>query len=110
MPVCRDCGSVNIQFDEPTDDGWWSTLVTMSDQVPSQEICEAWLDEKGISDEIAEDAAHDMHNKLRYNPKTQRWMPGGYLGIYDTWRSWCRNALRRNGQGSGMKAKAGGYY
>lgn len=100
MPyVCPNCGDVDVVYvpGEEPDDDWYSYLVTMSVEVPSRERCEGWLDEKGISDEIALDTARDMHNKLRWEPKMQRWNPGGYLTIYATWQSWCRNAFRRNG-------------
>ena len=97
MLVCNDCGSTSIRSSEEPDDDFYAYLVTMSTEVPSREHCEDWLAKKGVSEEIALDTAEDMHNKLRYSEKTRRWNPGGYLTIYGTWQSWCRNALRRNG-------------
>ena len=111
--ACRDCGSVDIQFDEPAEEDWWGLLVDKSTEMPSREHCQDWLDGWGIPDAIALDTARDIHNKLRYAPKTQRWMPGGYLGIYATWQSWCRNAMKRNGtqpSERGLIRKAGGNY
>ena len=112
--TCRACGSTAIQFDEPAEEDWWGLLIDKSSEVPSRERCEAWLDSWGIPDETALDVARDIHNKLRWTPKTERWMPGGYLTIYFTWQSWCRLAMKRNGYQpkprSGLITKRGGYW
>ena len=113
MLACNDCGSNDVRSSEEPDDDWYAYLVTMSTAVPGREHCEGWLDEKGISEEIALDTARDMHNKLRWAPKTQRWMPGAYLTIWGTFQGWCRNAQRRNGHQPssvrGLITKSGAY-
>ncbi len=117
MLACNDCGSLDVRSTEEPDDDWYAYLVTMSTAVPGREHCEDWLAEKDISEEIALDTARDMHNKLRYSEKTGRWNPGGYLTIYATWQSWCRNAIKRQGNSNGHRAtessmitKKGGNY
>ena len=113
--VCHECGSLNVGTDgEPPPDDWYALLVTMSDQVPSQEHCEAWLDSKGLSDEAADAVAISMHASLRYDPKKQAWMYNG-KPRYDIWRTfqtWMNREVRRNGHqaGTSMIRKEGGRY
>ena len=114
MPACRDCGSTDIELDEPADDGWFSILVTLSDQVPSEDHCLDWLDSKGISDNDAEQTALSIRAKLRYDPKKKAWMYGKteHYDIWATFQVWCLRDLRENGRkpGTSMKVKEGGRY
>ena len=113
MPACRDCGSTDIQFDDAPDGDWWDTLITISDRVPGRDHCTAWLDSKGIADEVAEQVATSMLASLRYDSKKGVWKRGSteYVQIWATFRSWCLRDLRQNGArpGTSMKVKEGYY-
>ncbi|KKN13752.1 hypothetical protein LCGC14_1003020 [marine sediment metagenome] len=110
--VCQDCGSPNVVTNgEAPPDDWYSILVTLSDRVPSEDHCQAWLDSKGIPDEVAEQTATSMLASLRYDKKLGVWKRGKteYVQIWATFRSWCLRDLRQNGQrpGTSMKVKEG---
>lgn len=109
MPLCPECGTL---FTEKTaDDGWYSILVTLSDQVPGEEHCLDWLDSKGISDDLIEQVTLSMKAKLRYDPKKRAWMYGKteHYDIWATCQTWCLRDLRQNGRkpGTSMKVKEG---
>ena len=123
MPACRDCGSVNIEPDAPTEDGYYSILATLSDQIPSEQHCDDWLEGKGIGADEAEQTATAMLASLRYDPKKAVWVRGRteYVNIWAVFQSWCLRDLRQNGArskspygyhpaGSGLKIKEGGRY
>ena len=115
MPAaCRDCGSVNIQLGEPSDDDYYSILATLSAEIPSEEHCDDWLAGKGISVEDAEQTATAMLASLRYDKKAGVWKRGRteYVQIWATFRSWSLRDQRQNGQrpGSSMLVKKGTYY
>lgn len=112
---CRDCGSTDIQSDQPADDGWYSILVTLSDQVPSEDHCQAWLESRGISDATVEQVATSMLASLRYDIKKRVWHRGKteYVDVWAMFRSWCLRDLRQNSangtggvrSGTGMRVK-----
>ncbi len=118
MAVCRDCGSLDIQLDEPADDGYYAVLVTLSDQVPSEESCDAWLVEHDYTLKMASAVAQAMKNALWYDIGRGAWytlqVDGAkekrkyYKSIVLTWYSWMRREARlipRTGPGSGMMVK-----
>ena len=97
--VCVDCGSTNVVSDAQADEDWYSILVTLSDQVPNQEHCEAWMDAKGYGDEMGDAVAVAMHSSLRYDLKKRGWVYNG-KPRYDIWRiyqTWMGLEARRNG-------------
>ncbi len=111
--VCQDCGSLNVTTDGAEPEEWFPILVTLSDQVPSEETCIAWLNSKGISDESAEQTATSMWAGLRWEPKEKAWLYKGkpHYSIWATFRSWCLRDLRQNGArpSRGLKIKEGYY-
>ncbi len=112
MPACRDCGSVDIEPDAPTEDGYYSILATLSDQIPTEQHCDDWLAGKGIALEEAEQVATAMLASLRYDVKKQAWMYNG-KPRYDIWavfRTWCLRELRQNGTKVGRMLIKKGYY
>ncbi len=114
MPaVCKSCGSVDIQFYEPADDGGWhGLLVTLSDQVPSKEHCADWLDSWDIPETTAVQVAIAMQASIRYDLKKKAWMYNGkpFYVIWRVFQSWCLRDLRQNGhRASGLQVKSGRY-
>ncbi len=112
MPACPACGSI---FTEPVEDDWYGILVTLSDQVPTREHCEEWLDAKGIPGEVIEQVTMSMIASIRYDPKKGVWKRNGstYLDIWRVAQSWCLNDRKRNGtqpSERGLIRKAGGNY
>ena len=82
---------------------WYSILYTLSDQVPSYEHCQGWLDSKSISTEHAENTALAMKSKLRYE-KDKWWMDStkgkvSFVTIWGVFQVWAkRESFSRNGR------------
>lgn len=114
MPVCRDCGSVDIEPDAPSEDGYYAILTTLSDQVPAEQHCDDWLESKGIGFDEAEQTATAMLASLRYDVKKAVWVRGKteYVQIWAVFRTWSLRGLRENGRqaGSSMTVKKGTRY
>jgi hypothetical protein len=112
MPVCRECGSRDIEPDAPTEDlvvpnHYWAVLFRISNQIPSQAHCDTWLDENGYSDEMALRVARAMFNALWHDEEREAWYTLQVEGKKEkrkyykvavlTWYSWMNLEARRNG-------------
>ena len=93
-----------------TDQGlpeWYTTLVTMSDQVPPYGTCRRYVDTKEATDAQCEKVADAMQSKLGYDPKKKVWitMVGGrnvsYKQIWATFKNWLSRELSPQPQQQG---------
>lgn len=128
--ICPHCAAVIEVTDEDliVPNHYWAVLQKLSNVVPSQAHCDAWLDENGYDDETALRVARAMDNVLWYDDERGAWytlQTDGkkdrrkyYKRIILTFYNWMGrenqglNDLRRNGSqvGSSMKVKnTGGY-
>ncbi len=108
--------------DEPPDDhpsDYHAILLSISDNVPSKDKCDAYLDKKGIAFDHAEMVATQMSSRIIYDEKKRKWVYEGtkgkvyYTKIWRVFQVWCASEPI-GGQGEEdkiFKSRGGrGYY
>ena len=97
---CIHCGVISESAYE--DDTWYHQLQAKFPPLPSEEVCEAFLEKWDISDQTAEETVIQICAKLAWDDKRKVWWTSTdrgkrtYVDLYRVWQSWCISNSKTN--------------